>query len=236
MGVALKADIGDPRLLERQLLAAREEERRRCARELHDETLQSLGALRVQLASALAGDDVDGLRAAVSGAVAELGREITNLRALITDLRPASLDELGLEPALEALFDRTWARHRVPVHAEVHLDRSEPGRLDPELETAVYRIVQEALTNVVRHAAASWAEVAVIEDHGSIAIRVRDDGRGFDPLDSAAGFGLIGMHERVSLAGGRLEIRSSSRGTTIFASMPTAREPVAPRPRKLTCL
>jgi signal transduction histidine kinase len=236
MGVSLQPHISDPRLLERQLLAAREEERRRCARELHDETLQALGVLRVQLSSALGSEDPDTLRAAVGGAVDELGREIANLRALITDLRPASLDELGLEPALGALFDRFWARHRLPVHSEVRLDCSEAGRLDAELETTIYRVVQEALTNVARHAGASSVDVEIIERRGAITIAVRDDGRGLDPLDSAAGFGLVGMHERVALLAGRLEISSSARGTTISAWLPAVREPVAPRPRKLTCL
>jgi signal transduction histidine kinase len=228
--------IGEERLLERQLLAAREEERRRCARELHDETLQALGALRVQLSAALSSPEVDVLRAAVSGAVDELGREIANLRALIMDLRPASLDELGLEPALSALFDRMWAVHGLPVQSTVCLSRGEIGPLDPELETAVYRVVQESLTNVARHAGASRAVVEVIEEHGAIRVAVRDDGRGFDLLDSPAGFGLVGMHERVALAGGRLEISSSGRGTTLVATLPAVREPVAPRARRLSYL
>src|SRR5579884_3635934 len=94
------------RLLERRLLAAREDERRRFARELHDDTLQALGALRVQLSSARRSDDVETLRAALDGAVNELGREIASLRMLSSDLRPAALDELGLRAALEALFAR----------------------------------------------------------------------------------------------------------------------------------
>ncbi len=228
--------IGEERLLERQLLAAREEERRRCARELHDETLQALGALRVQLSAALSSPEADVLRAAVGGAVEELGREIANLRALIMDLRPASLDELGLEPALSALFDRMWAVHGLPVQSTVRLDRGEVGRLDPELETAIYRVVQESLTNVARHAGASRAVVEVIEQHGAIRITVRDDGHGFNQLDSPAGFGLVGMHERVTLAGGRLEISSSGHGTTIVATLPAVHDAVAPRARRLSCL
>lgn len=228
--------FGEERLLERQLLAAREEERRRCARELHDETLQALGALRVQLSAALSSPEVDVLRAAVSGAVDELGREIANLRALIMDLRPASLDELGLEPALSALFDRMWAVHGLPVQSTVRLSRAEDGRLDPELETAIYRVVQESLTNVARHAGAGQAVVEVIEEHGAVRILVRDDGHGFEPLDSPAGFGLVGMHERVALAGGQLEISSSGRGTEIVATLPAVHDPVAPRARRLSCL
>lgn len=213
-------------VLQRLLQAVREDERRRCARELHDETLQALGALRIQLSAARRAEDVGTLHAALDGAVQGLGQEIANLRALITDLRPASLDALGLEPALRALFDRTRAMHGLEIQAAVALD---PGRLVAEVETAVYRVVQESITNAARHAGARRLEIEVLERHGEIAVRVIDDGHGFDPTAPRTGVGVVGMRERVTLAGGRLAIRTSPAGTAVTVTMPATRpEPVAP--------
>lgn len=213
-------------------MAAREEERRRCARELHDETLQALGALRVQLSSARRSSDVETLQAALDGAVSELGQEIANLRMLISDLRPAALDELGLEAALEALFERIERRHRFALETFVSVDERR-GRLPDDVETAVYRIVQEALTNVVRHAAARHVDVHLVEHAGEITLSVRDDGRGFEPSRARHGFGIAGIRERVELVGGQLHIRSSAAGTELTAVLPAARERVVRRARSL---
>jgi signal transduction histidine kinase len=220
-------------VLQRLLQAVREDERRRCARELHDETLQALGALRIQLSAASRSNDVETLHTALDGAVQELGEEIANLRALITDLRPASLDLLGLEPALHALFDRARSVFGLEVQAAVALD---PGRLTPEVETAVYRVVQESITNAARHAEARRLEIEVLERHGHLAVRVIDDGRGFDPTAPRTGVGLVGMRERVALAGGRLAIRTSPAGTAVTVTLPATRpEPVtAPEPVALS--
>ena len=210
----------------RRSLRAAEEERRRWARELHDETLQALGGLRVVLSSARRSNDLPALQAALDGAVEQLAEEIANLRSLITELRPAALDELGLGPALDALIERVQTTHGLEVTARVKLAHggglSKP-RLDPDIETTVYRVIQESLTNAARHARADRVEVAVIEGEDEIHLAVRDDGAGFDPDTPVAGFGLTGMRERIALAGGHLEISSSEAGTKIEAALPSGK-------------
>ncbi|MBB4662966.1 GAF domain-containing sensor histidine kinase [Conexibacter arvalis] len=204
----------------RDTLAAAEQERRRWARELHDETLQGLGGLQMLLSSALRRSEPEQVERAIRAAVGEIGTEIEKLRTLITELRPAALDELGLQPALESLADRVAAVEGVVVETDVALEGAagEAGRLSPALETALYRLVQEALTNVVKHAHAERVEVAVRARDGRVELTVRDDGRGFDPEAPRGGFGLIGMQERVVLAGGSLEVRSApGAGTTVHA-------------------
>ncbi len=221
--VATAQSVEQERL--RRTLRAAEEERRRWARELHDETLQALGGLRVLLSSARRTTDADGLREAVESAIEQLGDEIANLRSLITELRPAALDELGLAPALEALFERARSVNELEICATVDLDYEmgrRATRLDSDIETAIYRLVQESLTNVVRHAEADRVEVEVIETGGEISLAIRDDGKGFDPAVPASGFGLSGMRERMTLAGGSLEITSSSGGTRVDAHVPVA--------------
>ncbi len=210
----------------RRSLRAAEEERKRWARELHDETLQGLGGLRVLLSSARRSSNPDSLHSAVETAVDQLGQEIANLRALITDLRPAALDELGLAAALEALFDRVRALHGLEVQALVDLDwdkgRSDT-RLDADVETAVYRVIQEAITNASKHGDARSVTVSVAERDHEIRFTVRDNGGGFDPSVPSSGFGLGGMRERITLTGGTLEITSSDEGTVVTGSVPAAR-------------
>jgi two-component system, NarL family, sensor histidine kinase DevS len=203
----------------RQSLAAAEQERRRWARELHDETLQGLGALRVLLSSALKNDSPDARQDMVREAVAQIGHEIESLRGLITELRPAALDELGLEPAIESLVQRTSALQGLDVDARIELDGQQ--RLAPELESAVYRIVQEALTNISKHARAEHVHLEVVREPDAVHLLVRDDGQGFDPTSPTGGFGLSGMRERVELARGTMEVESEAgRGTTINARVP----------------
>jgi len=210
----------------RQRLAAAEGERRRWARELHDETLQSMSALRIGLSAAARTQDLDAFRRAVSQAVEQVEEAIANLRALITDLRPAALDELGVQAAIEALAERN-ARHGIEVDVSVELayERGlQHTRLAAELETALYRIVQEALTNAAKHGHAKRAVVEVVERDTSVTLSVRDDGGGFDPAAASEGFGLLGMNERVALLGGELRIDSApGRGTTVNARIPVSR-------------
>ena len=190
----------------RRSLAAAEAERHRWARELHDETLQALGGLRVLLSSAARLDDADAMRAAMREAADQLKGDIESLRSLIAELRPPALDQLGLAPALTSLAQRTGAGGELDVRTDVALPKDR--RLAPELETTVYRIVQESLTNVVKHARAGSVDIAVRSDGEQIEISVTDDGVGFDPDGAAAtGFGVIGMRERVELAGGELSRR-----------------------------
>jgi signal transduction histidine kinase len=208
----------------RESIAATERERGRWARELHDESLQSLAGLRVLLSAARRADptEIDGLLAQgieqVDGAIAEM-------RRLIADLRPSTLDELGLGAALEALGERAASSGSIEIEMNVDLDfhagRSD-RRLLGEIEDAVYRLVQEALNNATRHGEAKRIRVDVAEDGELLRVRVADEGRGFDPdAVSGEGFGLIGMRERVTLAGGSLELRSApGDGTTITAVLP----------------
>jgi len=209
----------------RQSIEASEQERRRWARELHDETLQSLAGLRVGLSGAMRGSD-DDLRTAVGTAVESITEEIANLRALIVELRPAALDEYGAAAAIESLAERTAAREGLPVetHVDLAFERGdEPARHTSELESTAYRLVQEALTNAVRHADASKIRIDVTERNGCVEIAVADDGQGFDLGEKPTGFGLTGMRERVELAGGELDIESGPTGTTIRAKLPVQR-------------
>jgi signal transduction histidine kinase len=211
---------------QRQRLAAAEGERQRWARELHDDTLQSLSALRIGLASARRAGRTEGLADAVGKAVEQLEEAISNLRALITDLRPAALDELGVSAAIEALAERA-GRNGMEVDVSVELAHEQgasAARLLGELETALYRIVQEALTNATKHGHATRAVVEVHEDAGSVHLLVRDDGRGFDTQAQSTGFGLLGMRERVALLSGELRVSSSpDEGTTLSATIPVQR-------------
>jgi signal transduction histidine kinase len=204
-------------------LAAAEAERRRWAQELHDETLQSLGGLRMLLASARRSGDAQRLETAADDAIVQIEQEITNLRAIITELRPAALDELGLAVALEALLDR----HRVVDDFDLTEDLDLPDGEEPaapEIEAALYRVVQEALTNVAKHAHATSVKVTVRIDEGRIVAEIADDGRGFTPETAhGGGFGLTGMRERVLVVGGELRIESAAGGTTVVASLPRTR-------------
>jgi signal transduction histidine kinase len=215
---------------QRQRLAAAEAERQRWARELHDDTLQSLSALRVGLSTAKRSGKSETLELAVTNAIEHLEEGITNLRALITDLRPASLDELGAAAAIQALGERA---ERYGIDVDMNIDFAyEQGREQkrhlPEMETAMYRIVQEALTNAAKHGGAKRAVIEVHEDDVEIRVSVRDDGSGFDPSEQSDGFGLLGMHERVQLLDGTLDVESApGRGTKVEARFPARRLPDA---------
>ncbi len=206
----------------RSSLAAADAERRRWARELHDETLQSLGGLRVLLSSALRVEDLQRNQMAMRQAVEQIEHEIANLRAIITELRPAALDELGLRTAIEALLDRHREQSGFELLGELSLPGPAAGeeRLDPDLETTVYRMVQEALTNVAKHARAEHVRVIVGAVERELRIEVEDDGVGFDPEQTAEGYGLAGMRERAALAGGALEVLSDAKRTLLSASLP----------------
>ena len=216
----------------RRALEASESERRRWSRELHDQTLQDLGALRVGLSAARRSGDAGRLAAAVDDAVEQLGVGIDELRAIITDLRPAALDELGVKAALEAFVERI---RRVPSAPLIHFDADldyEAGRAaerpGENVESVLYRLVQEAITNAVKHASARRVDVTIVERDGALHARVRDDGIGFDPGGSADGFGLIGMRERLALVDGTLEIRSEQGvGTEVRATIPVTRDSAA---------
>lgn len=208
-------------------LTASERERGRWARELHDETLQELGALKVAQEGALQTNDLKTMRAALLQANAQVERVIGGLEGLITELRPAALDQIGTQAAIEALVARLSQREG--LHVEVDFDLAyeagrEPTRPSPELEATIYRIVQEALNNVVKHAEADSVRVAVAEDDSQVRVIVEDDGKGLEPSEESQGFGLIGMRERVILADGELVIATGTTGgTRITATLPVIR-------------
>jgi two-component system, NarL family, sensor histidine kinase DevS len=206
---------------------ASERERVRWARELHDETLQELAALRIALSSARSSGDATALEQAAEEAIERATAAIAGLRSLITDMRPASLDELGAGPALEALIDRTRRLSGLTVRADIDLAYEagrEADRHDPEIEVAIYRFVQEGLTNAVKHAGDARVVVTVAEGADEIVVGVRDDGPGFATDAHHEGFGLIGLRERVELVGGTVTVQSGpGAGTTLEASLPVRR-------------
>jgi two-component system sensor histidine kinase UhpB len=210
------------RRLSAQVMRAQEEERKRVARELHDDTAQALTALLVHLRvlENSAPDDETRRR------LREL-RELTSstlegVRRLALDLRPSALDHFGLTAALAASAEEFSKRWGIPVH------------LPPDVELALYRTTQEALSNVAKHARASRVSIALRRLGERLVLRVEDDGKGFRPEEVMAsrerGLGLFGMQERLALVGGSLEIRSRpGAGTEVLAQVPLAR----PRPDRV---
>jgi two-component system sensor histidine kinase UhpB len=213
-----------------QVLTAHEAERKRIARELHDDTAQALTSILVRLRLLeRSSNDEDVLRNA------EELRDLTSsaldsVRRMAMDLRPASLDDLGLVPALEAYVERycdNW-----PVRASV----SAAGirrRLPRDAELVLYRVVQEALTNIAKHASAKTARVRLSRRRNQVTLVVEDDGKGFEPesvqRSPGSGLGLFGMRERLALVGGDVRIESErGRGTRITARLPLAGQPRRP--------
>jgi signal transduction histidine kinase len=216
--VAIRQSVEADRL--RSAIAAAEAERARWARELHDQTLQALGALRVMFAAAIRRGDPAATQETLRAAMDDVEHEIANLRGIISDLRPSLLDDLGLLPALDALLDRR-RQDGLEIVAHLPQPRRDGLALEPELETTLYRLVQEALTNVVKHARASRVEVSVGASNGEVTVEIADNGVGFDPEAQTSGFGLAGMRERVFLAGGTLEVTPRSEGTVVTARLPS---------------
>lgn len=214
--------VGEERL--RQAIEGAELERRRWARELHDETLQGLGGLQMLLSSALRLPDPERRDSAVRATLEHIGTEIDNLRNLITELRPAELDELGLESALESLAHRREAQSGMKVVMDMDLGTGyggAPRRIDPAVESTIYRLVQEALSNAAKHADAERVDVKLTATPGAVEVLIKDDGRGFDMSVRTDGFGLMGMRERAALVRGTLEVESvPDAGTTLRAVLP----------------
>ena len=213
-----------------QVTAAQEEERQRIARELHDGVGPALASLNIRLRTARKLLERDQHPAA--GEIEELAElaqaNIQDIRRLIYDLRPAALDELGLAPALREYV----ARYREEQGLEVALalpalspveGPESDERLPATLETALFRIVQEALANVAKHAQARRVEVTMTRDRGEVTLRIADDGRGFDPQAPRPGthLGLWSIPERVEQLGGRFEVESTpGRGTKLTVTIP----------------
>ena len=208
----------------RRAFEATEEERRRTARELHDQTLQSLAALRLQLGAAQRKDDLAFWRDTGASAIEQIQQEIANLRAIITDLRPPALDEIGLSAAIDALVHRVRITSEAYVTASVRVDGGDDGvtAADRDVQAVAYRVTQEALTNAIKHSGANHIEVEVTVKADELRLSVRDDGHGFDPHQTSSGFGLGGIRERIGLIGGDFELSSTTNGTVVAARLPIA--------------
>lgn len=206
-------------------LTAAEEERKRIARELHDETAQMLAALLIRI-RLLRGAEPERVSTALEEMRGEIGTALEGVRRFARGLRPPALDELGLVPAIESHL--RMLGEGTGVAFELHADDVAHG-LPPEAELAVYRIVQEALSNVVRHAHATRAEVCVAREGPALVVTVHDDGRGFRPHEAMSadggGLGLFGMQERAAYIGGRVEVQSApGAGTRVRAEVPAGRD------------
>jgi PAS domain S-box-containing protein len=200
------------RLVSQRLLTVQEEERRHLARELHDEIGQALTGLQLQLAATRG--RADSLEEAEQ-IVQEL---TTRVRELSMDLRPSTLDTLGLLPTLLTHMERYQARTGLRIDLRhLGVDR----RFSPEVEITAYRVVQEALTNIVRHARASSATVQLLADERTLSLAIRDDGQGFELSTSSSVGGLGGMQERVELLGGTLTVEAApGGGALVMAELP----------------
>jgi signal transduction histidine kinase len=202
----------------RRVVGAQESERRRLALELHDETGQALTSILLGLTSIRAADsDVEAERAEAD-VRALVVQALQDVRALAVELRPSALDDFGLAPAIERLGETFSERSGIETVVQSNLLQ----RLPPEVEITIYRVVQEALTNIVKHSGAERVSIVLSNRAGSVAATIDDDGRGFDIGNVRAdALGLLGMRERLALVGGTLEIESSGEsGTTIAAQVP----------------
>jgi two-component system sensor histidine kinase UhpB len=211
-----------------QVIRAQEDERRRIARELHDDTAQVLFAQLIRLSALKASDDVTVHDLAES--LEQMTSEaLESVRRLALELRPPALDDLGLLAALGDLAQRYSDQLEIPVDYEARGDR---GRLNPDIELVLYRVAQEALTNVAKHANAAAAWIDLDRTESDVTLSIRDDGDGYDLTnvvdsdDLGLGLGLFGMEERVSLVGGRFRVWSEpGKGTEVFAYIPLSAHP-----------
>lgn len=212
-------------ILSRRLLAAQETERRHIARELHDEIGQLLTVVKLDLQTVLRQCNIATLTPALKESMEMIDHTVARVRDLSLDLRPSMLDDLGLVPALRWLTQRQAQRLSIAIDLELP---SAMRRLPGEIETACFRIVQEAITNASRHADAKTIQVLMTLQDDTIKVVVRDDGCGFDAAvatnvgHTGGGFGLLGMKERAELAGGHLTVISQPEtGTCIEAHFPS---------------
>ena len=209
-------------LLER-LSSAQEEERRRIARELHDEAGQALTVIMMDLARAMntLPDEATEARERVSQSRAMAAQTLAELRKLINDLRPEVLDQLGLVPAL-----RSYAKRRLDsenIEARLRFEGLE-GRLDPRIETTLFRVIQEASTNIIRHSKATTVDIEIARSDSVVRTTIVDNGKGFDveaAFDAPMSWGLRGIRERIAVVGGELTLESAEgKGTRIEFTIP----------------
>ncbi len=218
-------------LIERAGARAGEQERARLARELHDSVAQALYgiSLGAKTARATLDRDPERTRASLDYTIRLADGGVSEMKALLFSLRPDALEEGGLVAALSQHAQALEARHGLKVHARLDHEPS----LTPDAQAAAYRVAQEALHNVVKHARAQNVWLEVSQAGPAVTVRIRDDGRGFDP--TAAGRGTLGqrsMRERAAGAGGTLEVRSAvGEGTTVTLRLPA--QPVLSRPAEV---
>lgn len=208
------------RELAQQLIAVQENERRAVARELHDDLAQHCTSIRIEAACIQRSRDPAQIVAAAQRSADAASALYESVRRLLRRLRPAELDELGLVAALQALCDACGRRGELRC-------RFEPGAALPSLgeavDTAVYRVAQEALSNATRHAGAACIAVRLQLTGGELTLRIDDDGRGFDPATHTRGLGLLGAAERAAALGGELQVASArGAGTRLCLRLPLA--------------
>ncbi|HYV42851.1 MAG TPA: ATP-binding protein, partial [Thermoanaerobaculia bacterium] len=213
------------RILSARYLHAREEEAKRIAHQLHDEAGQITASIHLALAEIGGGLPAPD-RERLQQVTASLDEIEERLRRLSHELRPTILDDLGLRPALEFLAEGFSARSGIAIRVEGTMK----GRVDPVIETTIYRVVQEALTNIARHSSAGDATIKLTREHERLRCTIRDDGVGFDtklvrPGDGGhRGLGLLGIRERLDALGGRMQIRSTpAAGTELSVAVPIQR-------------
>jgi signal transduction histidine kinase len=216
----------EQKILLRNLIHAQEEERKRVARELHDELGQALSssALQIEAAKQLLESDPDQAEESLRDARKIIAASTEQISNLIMGLRPSVLDDLGLQSALRAHADRVLGNAGIDYSLDLG---SLQGRVPDELETVLFRVFQEALTNIVRHSEATRVDMELVQTNGMILGRIADNGQGFNPKldtdepDQAERFGLLGMRERIELCGGTIVIRSTpGEGTSIQIQIP----------------
>lgn len=200
-----------------QVISAQEEERRRVSRELHDDTAQSLTSLLLYAKALEQGEARPEVRQSLAEIREEVARSLDGVRRLARELRPSALDDLGLVAALDWHVQEFARRTGIAVRFTHNAARD---RLPPAVELALFRVAQEALTNVAKHANAAAASVRFTASDRLAALSVRDNGGGFDVAATPAGVGLYSMRERTSLVGGQMTIASGAAGTEVSAEVP----------------
>jgi len=211
----------------RRLNVILEEEAKRIAHTLHDEAAQLLASAYLELAEISRENPSLGIQQRLERITLQLDQVREQLRRLSHELRPPILDQLGLMPALQFLAD--GFRKRSPLHVEIENRTREGGRFPQVIETTIYRVVQEALNNVIRHAHASHVVVRVWSEESMLHCSIRDDGAGFDPVSSGdhatQGLGLLGIRERISSLYGSFKLDSGTgSGTELRISIPLGKE------------
>jgi signal transduction histidine kinase len=236
MNASLQAEIVERRRAEcerasilRRLVMAEEDERRRIARDMHDQFGQQLTVLKMKL-DALYEDcgEYENLCEQVETLQAMARQLNADVDHMVWEMRPTALDDLGLESALSSYVQK-WSQH-IAVPVQLHASGMDKDRLQPEIETTLYRIAQEALNNIAKHAGAKNVGVVLERRANQVSLIIDDDGVGFDlqgVLEAdEKGLGLVGMRERAALVGGTVEIESQpDEGATIFVRIPTPPAP-----------